>query len=476
MSTTQAPKKTAAAQAQAQAPGAAPRDQQPAVAPPGPEMALGAAVRGRGTLGASGMLALQRAAGNRAVVGLVQAKAAPLSTEGAQVHEAAKVGIGGTSGALPHLEKIQRSFGRHDVTGVVAQTGAQATAGAQAMGAAAFTMGNHVAFAGSADLQTAAHEAAHVVQQRAGVQLAGGVGQEGDRHERHADAVAGLVLQGKSAESLLDAHTGSEHAHGGGTQRQVQRILVGRGKTRQEIKSIDELAPLLGLQAAAVVLRFNAALGTFPAATNVTLNAFLNKKKTRVSENIRTPDAFLTKLANSYKSSYMERTDTDFTKNLKTIKQDQRYTDLINPQGINYADGVDDGAAVNDAYNIALACSLFALLKLKPNFLGAASPRDLHHIFRSNPKTRNYDNDREVAQIRLSAGLQYRVPGEDQNTVGTFMASLTQADRGRKFIIDPSGQAHTFALVYSGGRWKKFDNDHQAGVVPGNEGIRVIWE
>jgi hypothetical protein len=74
------------------------------------------------------------------------------------------------------------------------------------MGAAAFTTGNHVAFAGSPDLRTAAHEAAHVVQQRGGVQLSGGVGAVGDRYEQHADAVAGLVVQGRSAERLLDQH------------------------------------------------------------------------------------------------------------------------------------------------------------------------------------------------------------------------------------------------------------------------------
>jgi hypothetical protein len=134
----------------------------------------------------------------------VQAKRERLSTDdSARVHEAAKVGIGGTSGALPHLDKIQKSFGPHDVTSVVAHTGAQATAGAQAMGAAAFTMGNHVAFAGSADLHTAAHEAAHVVQQRAGVQLTSGVGEVGDPYEREADRVADAVVQGRSAQTIL---------------------------------------------------------------------------------------------------------------------------------------------------------------------------------------------------------------------------------------------------------------------------------
>jgi hypothetical protein len=119
------------------------------------------------------------------------------------VHEAAKQGIAGERGKLPYLDTIQKAFGRHDVTGVVAHTGAQATAGAQAMGAAAFTMGNHVAFAGTADLRTAAHEAAHVVQQRAGVQLMSGVGEVGDPYERHADRVADAVVQGRSAQPLL---------------------------------------------------------------------------------------------------------------------------------------------------------------------------------------------------------------------------------------------------------------------------------
>jgi hypothetical protein len=41
----------------------------------------------------------------------------------------------------------------------------QAPEAARSMGALAFTTGNHVAFAGSPSLHTAAHEAAHVVQQ-----------------------------------------------------------------------------------------------------------------------------------------------------------------------------------------------------------------------------------------------------------------------------------------------------------------------
>jgi len=63
-----------------------------------------------------------------------------------------------------------------------------------------------------------AHEAAHVVQQRGGVQLEGGIGQPGDSYEQHADAVADAVVAGRSAAPLLDqaSHTA---ASGSAVQR-----------------------------------------------------------------------------------------------------------------------------------------------------------------------------------------------------------------------------------------------------------------
>ncbi|MCW5808463.1 MAG: DUF4157 domain-containing protein, partial [Deltaproteobacteria bacterium] len=125
--------------------------------------------------------------------------------EGAAVHRAAAHGVSGSSGSLPFLEQIQRSFGAHDVTNVKAHTDAAATAGANAMGAEAYATGDHVVFAGAPTLHTAAHEAAHTVQQRAGIHLKGGIGAVGDVYEQHADAVADRVVQGKSAEDLLDA-------------------------------------------------------------------------------------------------------------------------------------------------------------------------------------------------------------------------------------------------------------------------------
>ena len=88
-----------------------------------------------------------------------------------------------------------------------AHVGGAATEAATAIGAEAYATGSDVAFAREPDLHTAAHEAAHVVQQRAGVQLYGGVGEVGDRYERHADQVADRVVAGQSVEALLSELT-----------------------------------------------------------------------------------------------------------------------------------------------------------------------------------------------------------------------------------------------------------------------------
>jgi hypothetical protein len=132
----------------------------------------------------------------------------------AGVQHAAAQGVSGAGGALPHLDSIQRAFGRHDVSGIQAHVGGEAATASRAIGAEAYATGSHVAFAGAPSLHTAAHEAAHVVQQRGGVQLKGGVGASGDSHERHADAVADLVVQGRSAEAMLDHHSGGGGAPG----------------------------------------------------------------------------------------------------------------------------------------------------------------------------------------------------------------------------------------------------------------------
>jgi hypothetical protein len=192
----------------------------------------------------------------------VQRAAAPGGQAGgadeAQTQAAAAQGVAGAGGPLPHLDAIQQSFGAHDVSHVQAHTDEKAGEAAQQMGAEAFATGDQVAFGGGApSLHTAAHEAAHVVQQRAGVQLKGGVGSEGDEHERHADAVADRVVQGRSAEDLLDRYGGhATHRFGGGKSLMrkndgaVQRKVIIGGK---EAKVREAPVPAAGRGRSAAV-------------------------------------------------------------------------------------------------------------------------------------------------------------------------------------------------------------------------------
>jgi uncharacterized protein DUF4157 len=142
----------------------------------------------------------------------------PGATSEAGVHAAAAHGISTPSSGLPHRDTIQRLFGSHDISSVQAHTGAESAASARAMSADAYATGNHIVLGNRTDLHTAAHEAAHIIQQRGGVQLKGGVGAADDAYERHADAVADQVVAGRSAAPLLDQLAGGGHS-GAAVQR-----------------------------------------------------------------------------------------------------------------------------------------------------------------------------------------------------------------------------------------------------------------
>lgn len=129
-----------------------------------------------------------------------------------ELMSAAEAGVAGSGQALPHGDVIQQAFGHHDLGGVSAHVGGSAALAAQTLGAQAYATGQALAFAEPPDLHTAAHEAAHAVQQRSGggaqVAARGGFGRPGDSHEQHADAVADAVVDKRSAEALLDASPG----------------------------------------------------------------------------------------------------------------------------------------------------------------------------------------------------------------------------------------------------------------------------
>ncbi|MBN1946951.1 MAG: DUF4157 domain-containing protein [Bradymonadales bacterium] len=154
---------------------------------------------------------------------MVQASGGAGEADSQQIKSAAATGLQQPSSPMPHLEAIQQSFGGHDIGGVKAHVGGLAAQASTSMGASAYTTGNDIGFKSAPDLHTAAHEAAHVVQQRAGVNLSGGVGRVGDAYEKHADAVADRVVQGRSAESLLNTHSGRSASQSGVQQSSVQR-------------------------------------------------------------------------------------------------------------------------------------------------------------------------------------------------------------------------------------------------------------
>jgi hypothetical protein len=155
----------------------------------------------------------------------VQRKANGAEHDTEQIHASAQRGLATAAEPLPHGQEIQRLFGRHDVSGVQAHVGGDAARASREIGAQAYAMGNHVAFAQAPDLRTAAHEAAHVVQQRGGVSLSGGVGESGDAHESHADQVAELVARGASAEHLLDSYSPKGAGSAGATSIQSIQMM-----------------------------------------------------------------------------------------------------------------------------------------------------------------------------------------------------------------------------------------------------------
>lgn len=234
------------------------------------------------SVGIGSIQAMMAAGGNLAMVQLSGGGGAR------DVHAAAEAGVAGGGGALPHMEAIQSAFGKHDVSGVKAHTGPAAEQATSAMGATAYATGNSVALgSGASDLHTVAHEAAHVVQQRAGVSLSGGVGQTGDRYEQHADAVADKVVKGQSAEAELDKMAGGGGA-AGVQKKAVQRapappapapMTEAEAKAAADAKAVscaDISAPFARLHVGKTKAAFDSEFAALPALQSAIITAFID--------------------------------------------------------------------------------------------------------------------------------------------------------------------------------------------------------
>jgi hypothetical protein len=127
----------------------------------------------------------------------------------ADVQRIADVGVKQARAPLPHAERIARAFGaNHNISGIRTAVGGAAAEASAAMGTTGgYANRERIAFARPPSLRVAAHEAAHIIQQRGGLGPAG-VGRSGDVHERHADAVAERVVRGQSASDLLARYAG----------------------------------------------------------------------------------------------------------------------------------------------------------------------------------------------------------------------------------------------------------------------------
>uniref|UniRef100_UPI001EE3D6EA eCIS core domain-containing protein n=1 Tax=Streptomyces sp. TR1341 TaxID=2601266 RepID=UPI001EE3D6EA len=119
-----------------------------------------------------------------------------------------------------------------DFSDVRVHSDARARASATAMGARAYTSGNHIVIGdGSGDRHTLAHELTHVIQQRrgpvAGTETGDGlrVSDPSDRFEREAEATAHRVLRGSPAGAAAHGPADASGATPAG-RPSVQRLLV----------------------------------------------------------------------------------------------------------------------------------------------------------------------------------------------------------------------------------------------------------
>jgi len=123
--------------------------------------------------------------------------------EGAEAPaDVAEQGFQGTPRALPHKDLVENRLGV-SLDGIQAFTDDKAAASNSKLGAAAYAAGSNIAFSNSnPDPSLVAHEATHVLQQRAGVIGGGGNGVE-TGGEAAAERVEAAVAGGGSAAGAL---------------------------------------------------------------------------------------------------------------------------------------------------------------------------------------------------------------------------------------------------------------------------------
>lgn len=134
----------------------------------------------------------------------------------------ARRGFEGAPRPLPHRGALQPLFGRYDLASFEAYVGGPAREAADRLGARAYVAESRAVFAEEPSLATAAHEAAHLVQQRQGYGTAG-LSKASEPLERQAREVAARAARGLSVEGVLDrAPAGASALSGVAVQRETE--------------------------------------------------------------------------------------------------------------------------------------------------------------------------------------------------------------------------------------------------------------
>ena len=128
----------------------------------------------------------------------------------AELLDAAADGASTSGDAVPFAQEMEALLGV-DFSSTRAHIGAEAETACEEMGAQAYTYGENVVFReANPSKEIVAHELTHVVQQRQGVQLTGGVGQVGDAYEQQAEqAERGVApsMEGPQTSATLAVQT-----------------------------------------------------------------------------------------------------------------------------------------------------------------------------------------------------------------------------------------------------------------------------
>ncbi|MGW1212316.1 eCIS core domain-containing protein [Streptomyces sp. NPDC002499] len=213
-----------------------------------------------GSADPTGLLALQRLAGNTAVGQTLQRERA--ADDGARetgetaVQRSVHSVLRGPGQPLDPTTRtdMESRFGT-DFSDVRLHTDGAAKESAAGLGARAYTSGSHVVIGeGGADRHTLAHELTHVVQQRsgpvAGTDRGDGlrVSDPGDRFEREAEQQATRVLGaaspagGEHAPAEHAGHSHAGHAHAGAPGAAVQRMRSSRAPDPLRATADEQLA------------------------------------------------------------------------------------------------------------------------------------------------------------------------------------------------------------------------------------------